>query len=242
MKRKSLTMILCLLTCLSLVGVGFAAWVITAPAEATATGNIEVDTVTDSRLVVEATLANSEKGSIVFAPVANTTDGWLEVAADSKSENLIVTYNCKVTKKSGTFTNENDISVSALLTEPSESNSNYKNAKDAKCFTLANENGYKISSLTINEGKSVISFTISVEYKWGEIFGEVNPTNYYNAKNGSNFARPVNGLCGAKEGTTLTDKSNWGDHAYYYLDLLQKVGNDLKFNLTISVDYNSTDA
>ena len=49
MKRKTLTLVLCLLTVMSLVGVGFASWVINANASEDVSGNIVVDTVSDER-------------------------------------------------------------------------------------------------------------------------------------------------------------------------------------------------
>ena len=50
MKRRTLTIVVGLLLTLSLVGVGFASWVISAKDEETIIGNVEVQTVTDRRL------------------------------------------------------------------------------------------------------------------------------------------------------------------------------------------------
>ena len=52
MKRRSLTLVLCLLATLSLASVGFAAWVISAGDIENATGQINVDTVTDNRIMI----------------------------------------------------------------------------------------------------------------------------------------------------------------------------------------------
>ena len=69
MKRKTLTLVLCLLTVMSLVGVGFASWVISADTSVEETGKIVVDTVTDNRLTLEVgTVANKD---IVFTTEAD---------------------------------------------------------------------------------------------------------------------------------------------------------------------------
>ena len=57
MKRKTMTLVLCLLAALALVSVGFASWVISADANKTVSGNIKVDTVEDKRLSADVTLS-----------------------------------------------------------------------------------------------------------------------------------------------------------------------------------------
>ena len=66
MKRKTLTLVLCLLTVMSLVGVGFASWVIDADASAPVEGNIIVDTVADKRLELAVAFKNDQKDIKVF--------------------------------------------------------------------------------------------------------------------------------------------------------------------------------
>ena len=88
MKRKTLTMVLCLLTCLSLVGVGFASWVISSGDTEKLTGNIQVDTVTDHRFTFgEAALG--EEDIIYFGMNDNTEipGAWL-TNTEVKKENL----------------------------------------------------------------------------------------------------------------------------------------------------------
>ena len=64
MKRKSLTLLVCLLACLALGSVGFAAWVITNDANAQDTGTIRVDVVKDARLSISAEITEGER--IIF--------------------------------------------------------------------------------------------------------------------------------------------------------------------------------
>ena len=69
MKRKSLTLLVCLLACLALGSVGFAAWVITSDNSDTTTGQVRVDVVKDARLQVNAEI----DGTIVFGSRAKTS-------------------------------------------------------------------------------------------------------------------------------------------------------------------------
>ena len=58
MKRKTLTLTLCLLALVALFSVGFAAWVVTAPINDTdASGNFVVEEVSDERVTLTATIA-----------------------------------------------------------------------------------------------------------------------------------------------------------------------------------------
>lgn len=91
MKRKTLTLVLCLLSCLALIGVGFASWIITSNTEQNAEGNISVDTVTDNRLTVETSWLD-EKNSIVFGwKEGSYTNSWLQNTDPTYKENLTVT-------------------------------------------------------------------------------------------------------------------------------------------------------
>lgn len=91
MKRKTLTLTLCLLSCLALIGVGFAAWIITSDTEQEIEGNISVDTVTDNRLSVE-TSWKDDKNAIVFGwKTGEYTYSWLKNTDPTYAENLTVT-------------------------------------------------------------------------------------------------------------------------------------------------------
>lgn len=60
MKRKTITLVIYMLVCISLVSVGFAAWVITGGDNTEATGNVTASTVTDKSLT--ATVPDFETG------------------------------------------------------------------------------------------------------------------------------------------------------------------------------------
>lgn len=101
MKRKTLTLTLCLLSCLALIGVGFAAWIITSDTEQEIEGNISVDTVTDNRLSVE-TSWKDDKNAIVFGwKTGEYTYSWLKNTDPTYAENLTVTLVVNVKDSGG---------------------------------------------------------------------------------------------------------------------------------------------
>lgn len=230
MKRKTLTMILCLLTCLSLVGVGFASWVISAGDKEKVTGNIVVDTVTDNRIAITVTpVIATEKDIILNGPTGATT-GWLTYSGE-KTENLDVEFKCVVSYKAAgkKFAATSELKNPVVkFTEPE--NLDYTAAKGAGCFKLGgtDEKGYEISTLNVVDGK--IEFTVTVKYEWGTAFGNKNPFAYYQSLN-------VTDDCG--NAVNGDDAATWGDHAAYYLGLLDaidNVGNKVAYNLTIQVE------
>ena len=235
MKRKSLTMILCLLTCLSLVGVGFASWVISAGDKEVVTGNIVVDTVEDKR--IELTVTPLSGKDIILNGPAGAADGWLTYSG-SQTEQLKVSFKCLVAYKdtTKTFTDASVLKAPiATFTEPT-GNTAYDSAKTNKCFALASgtvdtldfTDGVNVSDLTVEDGKVV--FTVTVAYEWGDIFGNVNPFTFYKTKD-------VNADCG--DAVNSDESATWGDHAAYYLGLLDAVDTgSVAYNLTIQVDFN----
>lgn len=243
MKRKTLTMILCLLTVLSVVGVGFASWIITDGDDATETGNIIVDTVSDQRL--ELVVTQPTEMDINFTgPATPDNDGkWLKSDNPSATANLEVTFECKVTKKDGSsFADKTDIKLDADFVEPAltqgdqAADTAYGAAKKANCFALANgeiggknyTNGLYVSDLALaDEGKS-IKFTVTVKYVWGSIFGDENPFDFYNDGK----------TAGEKCNLTVNGDANatWGDHADYYLTILSQIPASTAYSLTIEVN------
>ena len=96
MKRKTITLVVYMLVCISLVSVGFAAWVITGGDTETTNGNISATAVTDESVAIDAigwdTLDDSGKitfgetrGSIVFGQPEEeaSSTGWLQYSAST---------------------------------------------------------------------------------------------------------------------------------------------------------------
>lgn len=255
MKRKTLTLVLCLLTVMSLVGVGFASWVISADASQTVTGDIIVDTVTDERynLSVGPVTAND----IIFAaPQTKSTyqNAWLtqkfEDGVDAIYENLTVTYPCTLTKKDGsTFTANvdvvNEVYYNVVFNEPAvetgeegaKVDTSYKNAKDLKVIELYNNTGYQIKNVQIASDYKSVTFDLVVGYSWGELFdvdgSNLNPFDYYNNGKDPNASSNVN--IDNTEGN-----ESWGDHALYVLNLLSSIDAAAEYGVTITVSKNSS--
>ena len=250
MKRKSLTMILCLLTCLSLVGVGFAAWVISSGDTETVTGNITVDSVSDERFTFGTmpTLAKIHYG------MDNTTaieGAWL-TNEDTGKQNLKATFEVTLTSKTeltgvdkatwdAAVAVTANFSLAAVGTQANENSAEavaaYEAAKTAKAISVPTEN------LTVNfksATATTATYEVVVEFAWGEAFDaertayyttsaptiaddantadNLNPYAFYNAKTGTAFDRPV---------------AQWGDDAYYYLDLIEQI-ESLYYNITVT--------
>ena len=226
MKRKSLTMILCLLTCLSLVGVGFAAWVITGPAEEDVTGNIIVDSVTDNRYTLTVV---ADQEDIRLTGPAGATTGWLTSNA-TETADLEVVVTCTLTKKSGeTFNSVADVTLDADFTEPTDEK--YVAAKTAKCFEYENS---VISDQELSTDKLTLTFKVTITYKWGEIFNYSNPYTFYND------GKKSNDKCGVLVPTidsyaqVAAEDATWSDHANYYLRVLGAIQNTVSYSLTVS--------
>lgn len=181
MKRKTLTLTLCLLVCLSLIGVGFAAWIITRPADAPATGNIQVDSVTEETYSIETSWVGG-KDSIVFGykQEGSFTSPWL-TNNNAKPENLTVTLRVTV-KKDGTAVNVQP-TYSAVIVE----------GTGKATWDQAVEDGYVTNPEVISiaqvekEGtttgeKETGVYDIVISANWGTTFEGQNPYKYYNSK------------------------------------------------------------
>lgn len=80
MKRKTITLVIYMLVCISLVSVGFAAWVITGGTSTNAKGGISASTVVDKSLAISAESWESNVDQIVFGKPSGKTNAdakWL---------------------------------------------------------------------------------------------------------------------------------------------------------------------
>lgn len=174
MKRRTLTIVVGLLLCLSLIGVGFASWVITAGDTNEQTGSITVYEVTDERIEITDVTNLSEKNFVFGAPTTpaeGATKGWLQNATKEVLE-IEVTF--KVAKKSDD-TAVND-AVCSVAFELAEGTSFAVEGEEGKTYAaIANA-----APAVTNNGDGTYSFTIALT--WGNYWGEgVNPYDYYNS-------------------------------------------------------------
>lgn len=195
MKRKAFPILLCFLICLSLVGVGFAGWVITAPDTKSAEGQIVVEEVTDNSYTIEPLASPwlGEKSSFNFVgpTTSSSKDGdWLTYDG-AQAENLTVTYQFKV-KRGTTYLTENNGVVTA------------KAALGTKVLTAINNNYIKLAT-GINKDALTVSvsgdvFSVTLTFEWGTKFGG-NPYDYYNAQTYSSTIKEdaINSLGALKE-------------------------------------------
>lgn len=177
MKRKAFPILLCFLICLSLVGVGFAGWVITAPDTKSAEGQIVVEEVTENNYAIEPLDSPWSYGKSSFNFVGPTTSSskegdWLTYDG-AQAENLTVTYQFKV-KRGTTYLTENNGVVTAKAVLGEKVNTAITNTY------IKLVDGIDVNSLTVSVSGDVFSVTLT--FAWGDKFGGNNPYNYYNAQ------------------------------------------------------------
>ena len=188
MKRKTMTLVLCLLAALALVSVGFASWVISVDANETVNGNIKVENVVDSRL--KATITPSAPSIVFGTPDTTASTGWLTNTSIGKQVlevkfTIVVTegdkpYTGKANKitasyKEGVVTDDSDGTTVKQITPVADgTEGNYAKAVAAKYVTAMN-----LSAVTETSTQGTYEVTFSVG--WGEAFGNTNPYTYYNA-------------------------------------------------------------
>ena len=181
MKRKTMTLVLCLLAALALVSVGFASWVISADAKDIQKGNIVVDTVEDKRVEIHVTLTN--KNFVFGGPTSEQMNGidnpWL-TNNNEHTEVLKVTANVQVYKK-GTTTPVDLTSSNVAFTVLDNESTGYALATGNKHYIVA-----PTVATELTKGASIGVYTVTIEFKWGTAFevtsgsGGVNPYIYYN--------------------------------------------------------------
>ena len=222
MKRKSLTMILCLLTCLSLVGVGFAAWVITAPAQDDVSSEIVVDTVTDKRLTVEAEVTSTAK-SIVFGwkEITSGTDyNWLKNSDAEKKENLSIEITITVTAKDSTIDLKHDDITLNVQNGDSLFNQGLKDAITNKYVKVPTGELTATPVTDTDATDNVVQYTVTFTCAWGDHFAvggtNVNPYQFYNSADYSeekgndaySALKAIEAITGAKYNITVTATAN----------------------------------
>lgn len=228
MKRKTLTLTLSLLVCLSLIGVGFASWIITSNNQESLSGNIVIDSVEDKRLNVTYEWVADANGTALTLPEGTTTPTlaygiksgvtnaptWL--SNDDTSENLSAYLKITITDKSGTaYTTAN---ITPVLTA-------------SESFTSAATDGLvgELPTPTVdnkNDGTYIISFALT----WGTKFDGKNPAELFAGK------AVDDDLPDALSSLNETQYTTCGDYASHYLDALDKAfTTDPTYTLAITV-------
>lgn len=210
MKRKTMTLVLCLLAALALVSVGFASWVISAGTSDTTEGTITVDEVIDKRL--EITKPQWVDGSNFYfgGPTAEqraliSSDKTVWLTNEDSEEKLTLSFTFTVSYKGTTYT-KGDAVVTGSIAEQGEAN----------LYNTAKTEGYvgELPEVVIKEGENGL-FTATITFTWGNKFGNTNPYVYYNnnktesdAQTAIDSLTALHALNAAKFTITLTVKPN----------------------------------
>lgn len=243
MKRKTLTLCLSLLACISLIGVGFAAWVISGGDSQEASGNITVDTVTDGRFTIEKpTISEKIYYGMDLQAEASDSTPWLNNNNKSADEKLEITFDVTVVAKSVITLAEGventDQNKKAAWEAAAEVTASINAIESAAWLTAkeANVVADPIVSVALKEvtssadGITGATYTVTVTAKWGDTFkvGDVNVNPYVFYNDGIKDVNNAEGL------TTTNDIKTWGDHAAHYLGLVEALANT-SYTVKISV-------
>lgn len=215
MKRRSLTLVVCLLATLSLASVGFAAWVISAGDVENLTGNITVHKVEDERISIvdiEYDGSATTDGFVFGQPLATIDNAWLTNEDDSGipiNEKLQIVITFKVVKViDGTPVKDAKVTCTFGSTPAT--------------FKVGGETYIEVvntAPAVTNNGDGTYSVTIALQ--WGTHWGNhVSPYTYYNDLDPNDY---VSGNSGP----------TYADDAKARLEAMYTAVNEGKFNVTI---------
>lgn len=208
MKRRSLTLVICLLATLSLASVGFASWVISAGDTENVTGNVQVESVIDRRLSISSIVFDKDAEDNDIKDVkfgipesyAADAENWLKPDNDQDfpRDQLEIHFTTSVSFKDHT----------TVVSDGSDKNVNIEVEldDDTKAWLKeAVELGYIKSADVLTAVVSGGSIDCTLTFEWGALFGYNNPWTYYNGlsvfgalngldeNNGLAFVAPENG-------------------------------------------------
>lgn len=218
MKKKLTITIASILSVIVIIGVGFAAWVITNPNVSTSQdGTISVETVTDKSYSLTATIANK---AISFGapatPDAEATKGWLK--NDAKTENLkatltltlnykywsVIPENLKLKIEAGTGLGESFVKdtgkkfeglVEASILKNPTISYDEKTTNTPVTVTMNGADEVEIPKAafgsvdtTDSDTAKKATATIKITFGWGTAFGSEKPENPYNYYNKQDYS------------------------------------------------------
>ncbi len=243
MKKKWMMPVLALLLCVSMVGVGYAAWIIIAPSEpVNADGQFQVYTVENNSVQMTATVAANDK--ITFGSPATPTftgeNPWLQLIGGA-NEDLSATLTVEITnweqinQASRTETITLTISDFQILKDDvAQQLSNYSNYVTfplAQTATIVIEDGVITSGSGngINFDASTGKLTYTLNFGWGQMFNSVNPYDYFNTKTANVAVDNSHPLYNDVQGQT------WMELAEASLDKVSEL-DAVQYALTVAAD------
>lgn len=191
MKRRIVTIAVSFLLCIGMIGAGFAAWIITAPTSEEQTGAIVVENVSvqEMDLTFEWKDVNSDGVSddkdsqIIFGSHATETCAWL--ANDSIKEKLTATLIITVNNHKELIEAGYTYNFEFALTASSDGyNTAFEAGLVGELPTITKVTA-PVSTDTVPE---TMPYEVTVEFAWGEKFGNVNPISYYKDKDYATYA------------------------------------------------------
>lgn len=197
-KTKIVALVMSMLICISMIGVGFAAWVIVSQLDATASGKVNAEAVTEGYVVMSA----EANGSIFFGAPSSQESGnnvWLK-DDNGTEQSLTATLTLKVkgnvgsitvdfaTKLAGEATNSQSANFDQAVSDGYITGPSYGEISvDGTENLVVTISGRKLQFNYNSEGaKDSFNFekettiTIKVSFGWGSKFGNKNPFEYYN--------------------------------------------------------------
>lgn len=216
MKKKLTITIASILSVIVIIGVGFAAWVITNPNVTTSQdGTISVETVTDKSYSLTAAIEGAISFGAPKTPDAEATKGWLK--NDAKTENLEATLTLKLNYKYWSVIPENlklKIEAGTVLGESFEKDAGKKFEGLVEASILKNPtisydekttntpvtvtmNGAEVeipktafgsADTTNSDTAKTATATIKITFGWGTAFGSEKPENPYNYYNKRDYS------------------------------------------------------
>ncbi len=208
MKKKFSLTLISILSVVVLVGVGFAAWIITTPnVEKKQTGTITASGVTDARYELTATITN---GSIVFGKPStmNVNNAWFKPDENVGAENLTATLTLTLTDPNGNAWDDETVFKSYLpdtftftmnATKPGSGEETTVGANDDFNHAVSKNHvknptiSYGAVSDTVTLGTAIniakdaftkgadnkYTLTITITFAWGTAFTDATHTNPY---------------------------------------------------------------
>lgn len=215
MKKKFSLTLISILSVVVLVGVGFAAWIITTPnVEEMQTGTITASGVTDARYKLTATIAD---GNIVFGKPStmDVNNAWFKPGDDVGDEKLTATLTLTLTKPDGnaleeavfngylpnTFTFTMNATKAGVEGSSVDANGDFNQAVSQKYVENPTISYGTVSATPVTLGTAIeikksaftkgadnkYTLTIAIKFAWGTAFTDATHTNPYDYFNNLDY-------------------------------------------------------
>lgn len=216
-KRKVIVFGIMIFASIALISTGFAAWIISQNDAKDKDINIEVGVVTDNRIGISEISFVGEIGTFYFEPSSTTVTDIVHRNTGDKAPNLEVTITATITNYSALKTLTVELKGARGTELPGEEATGIKKAAKAgyivlpECANgpveLVGKEGVFAPNTELNQA----TLTYKIEFAWGEAFGNVNPSDYFDGttekKSDNAFAALTafrTALCGNNEAATST--------------------------------------